>query len=106
MDKHQDTVIYPEEVITVISERLIRLQDCQNTDTTIMYQTCEEDTIYETPIDGDETKLWKLRSNLFKEMREMFSKNKTDTSQEEFRRYFEGKELLNCNTTIISETSE
>ena len=71
-----------------------------------MYQICDEDTIYEAPNNGFETKLWKTRSNLFKETREKFNLNTSEISQEEFRSYFEGKELLNCTTTLTSELNE
>ncbi len=100
MKTQNDTYNYPKEVISVLSERLIKCRQFDNRDTTVMYQANDNDTIYETPTDGANTKIWKARTNLFNKAKIKISLNTIEMSEEEFRSYLDDKNLLDCTTKI------
>jgi len=59
----------------------------ENNDT-IVYQVCDEDTIYETANDEPEIELWAMRTTLLMEAKRNFELDFTKMSEKEFRSYF------------------
>ncbi len=101
MEKQKDTFIFPKEVISVLSERLIKFRQFDNQDTTVMYQINDDDTIYETPTDGVNTKIWKAKKNLFNKSGINIDLNTINMSEDEFRSYLDDMNLLDCTTNIV-----